>query len=440
MSRIVISSLPASTSVREQLLVQLVAGLGVDLAGLEVDHVLGEVMAVEVLVGDLERLEALLGELPGAPRAVILRPASSTTSPVSASIRSLTALKPRMRSASNGSRQPSLVARVGDLVVEGVEDLLAVHAERIEQRGHRNLAAAVDARVDDVLGVELDVEPRAAIGDDAGGEQQLARRMGLALVVVEEDARRAVHLRDDDALGAVDDEGAVHRHERHLAHVDFLLLDVLDRLGAGLLVDVEHDQAQRHLERRREGHAALAALVDVVFRRLEVVAHELEQRRVGEVGDREDGLEHRLQALVGPPAVRLVDQQELVVGRLLNLDEVRHLGHFLDGAEESADPSATGERLGHVHSSSDVCRNSCPEHRAPYAGRHSGQRSATLRLRARKTPAEPAPPLSSVRRRPATRILRRSGATLAPADRRRGTLPHALTSGPPWRRRLRAAP
>jgi hypothetical protein len=31
--------------------------------------------------------------------------------------------------------------------------------------------------------------------------------MGLALVVVEEHAGRAVHLADDHALGAVDDEG-----------------------------------------------------------------------------------------------------------------------------------------------------------------------------------------------------------------------------------------
>ena len=178
--------------------------------------------------------------------------------------------------------------------------------------------------------------------------------MGLALVVVEEDARRAVHLRDDDALGAVDDERAVHGHQRHFAHVDFLLLDVLDRLGAGLLVDIEHDQAERHLERRREGHAALAALVDVILGRIEIVADELEQRRVGEVGNREHRLEHRLQALVRATAFRLLHQQELVVGRLLNLDEVRHLGHFADGAEEPADPSATGERLGHVHSSLDL--------------------------------------------------------------------------------------
>jgi hypothetical protein len=59
------------------------------------------------------------------------------------------------------------------------------------------------------------------------------------------------------------------RHERHVAHVDVLLLDVLDRLRLGVLVDIEHDQAQRHLERRREGHVALPALVDIVLRRLE---------------------------------------------------------------------------------------------------------------------------------------------------------------------------
>ena len=107
--------------------------------------------------------------------------------------------------------------------------------------------------------------------------------MGLALVVVEEHAGRAMHLRDDHALGAVDDEGAVVGHERDVAHVDILLLDVLDRLGAGLLVDIEHDEAQRHLERRGIGHAALAALVDVVFRRLELVLDEFEHRGVGKI-------------------------------------------------------------------------------------------------------------------------------------------------------------
>src|SRR5690606_28970500 len=72
------------------------------------------------------------------------------------------------------------------LGVIGVEDFLGIHAQRLEQRRDRNLAAAVDARIDDILGVELDIEPGTAIGNDTAGKQQLARRMGLALVVVEE--------------------------------------------------------------------------------------------------------------------------------------------------------------------------------------------------------------------------------------------------------------
>jgi hypothetical protein len=66
------------------------------------------------------------------------------------------------------------------------------------------------------------------------------------------------------------------------------------------------------------------------FGRLEFVADEIELRGVGKVLDREDRLEHALQALVGPAARRFLHQQELVVGRLLNLDEVRHLCDFLD--------------------------------------------------------------------------------------------------------------
>ena len=99
-----------------------------------------------------------------------------------------------------------------------------------QQRRHRQLAAPVDADMDEILGVELEVEPGATIRDDPRRVEELARAVRLAAVVVEEHARAAVHLRDDDALGAVDDEGAVVRHERHVAHVDILLLDVADAL------------------------------------------------------------------------------------------------------------------------------------------------------------------------------------------------------------------
>ena len=57
--------------------------------------------------------------------------------------------------------------------------------------------------------------------------------MGLATIVVEEHTRRAMQLRDDDALGAVNDEGAVIGHQWHLAQVHFLLANVLDDFLAG---------------------------------------------------------------------------------------------------------------------------------------------------------------------------------------------------------------
>ena len=87
-------------------------------------------------------------------------------------------------------------------------------------------------------------------------------------------------------------------HERDLAEVDLLLLDVLDRAGAALRIDVPDDELDGDLERRGEGHAALVALVDVVLRLAERVAHELERGRLVEVLDREDRLEDGLQAQV----------------------------------------------------------------------------------------------------------------------------------------------
>ena len=145
---------------------------------------------------------------------------------------------------------------------------------------------------------------------------------------VEEDARRAVELRDDHALGAVDDEGAVVGHDRDLPEVDLLLLHVADRLRA--LRVVPGDQADRHLERRRVGHAALQALLHVVLRLLERVADELERGGVVEVLDREDRVEDGLQA--GVLALLRLDArlQEALEGLLLDLDQVRDLEDLRD--------------------------------------------------------------------------------------------------------------
>src|SRR5204863_1816001 len=76
---------------------------------------------------------------------------------------------------------------------------------------------------------------------------------------------------------------------------------------------------------------------------------EFEHRGVGEIRNREHGLEHGLQALIRPAARGLRDLQELVIGRLLNLDEVRHLCDFLDFSEKLANALATNKSLRSSH-------------------------------------------------------------------------------------------
>ncbi len=50
-------------------------------------------------------------------------------------------------------------AHIGHRAVEGVEDFLARQAKRVKQSGNRKLALAINANVDDVLGVKLEIEP-----------------------------------------------------------------------------------------------------------------------------------------------------------------------------------------------------------------------------------------------------------------------------------------
>ena len=76
-----------------------------------------------------------------------------------------------------------------DLVIEEVEDFLAIQTQRIDKRGHRQLALAVDTNIYNVLGVKLKVQPRSAIRNDARSKEQFARAVRLATIMIEQHAR-----------------------------------------------------------------------------------------------------------------------------------------------------------------------------------------------------------------------------------------------------------
>ena len=235
----------------------------------------------------------------------------------------------------------------GVLLEEHIEDLGLVHAERAQDDRHRQLAAAVDAREHAVLGIEFEVEPGAAVRNDARGEQQLARGMGLAAVVIEEHARRAVQLADDDALGAVDDEGAVVGHQRQLAEVDLLLAHVLDRLlGAGGFLVIDNE-AHFHAQRRRVGQPAQLAFLDVEHRLAEPIVDVFEDGVARIARDRKHALECRVQAGAQARIFSRFRLQKAAVGIELNRQQIRHLEDALLFAEILSEALLFSERVGH---------------------------------------------------------------------------------------------
>ena len=112
--------------------------------------------------------------------------------------------------------------------VDCVENLpVAVIAEGAQEDGDDELAAAalaVQVDVHHVLDVELDFQPGTVVGQNLVAVDELAAGMVVGL---EADAGGTVELADDDALAAVDDEGAAGSHQGQVPKADALLVDVL---------------------------------------------------------------------------------------------------------------------------------------------------------------------------------------------------------------------
>ena len=134
-----------------------------------------------------------------------------------------------------------------------------------------------------------------------------------------------MELGNDDALGAVDHESALRRHEREFAHVNFFLFR-----AALVLV------SEGHIERRAESLPLALGFKRGHFRLAEFVADEVEGGFVLETMDREKLAEDSLQTDIPAFAYRNILLKKLVVGIDLELDEVWWLDGLLQFTELDA--------------------------------------------------------------------------------------------------------
>ncbi len=275
-----------------------------------------------------------------------------------------------------------------DLVERAQNFFVGLHAQGAQEDRAQEFALAVDADVENVLGVVLEFDPRAAIGNN------FPQEVGAVVGRFVKHAGRAVQLADDDALGAVDDERAVVGHQRNVAEENFLFLDVADVFRAGVRILVVNGQTDGDLERRGVGHAAFLALVHVVLelhadrvaalfakrRRVLIeraalgaehvaglvrigdhrsaaiaaggaqvvqplqvaalalpvpdgVVHKVQLRKTAEILNRKHRGEHRLQTAILALGREQIHLKKSLVGFLLNLDQVRDLNRALDFGE-----------------------------------------------------------------------------------------------------------
>ena len=212
---------------------------------------------------------------------------------------------------------------MGDEALEEAGGVLLVVAEGAQQGEDAEAALAGDpgAGGDVLARLLLDVElhPLPAVRVDRALDQLVLGQVAEAeaLARLEDHAGAADELADDDALGAVDDERALLRHDREVAHEHRLLFD---------LTGVAVHEPGPHEDGRRVGHVLLFALLDgELGRRAQVlvvgVELQLELKGLGEVLDRADVTEGVGQALVQEPVEALaLDRDE--IGQLQGFDQV----------------------------------------------------------------------------------------------------------------------
>ncbi len=96
-------------------------------------------------------------------------------------------------------------------------------AESTKQGSCRQFAVLIDLDIDNVVDIGFELEPGAPVGDHGGGEGTLTVGINFSLEV---NTRASHNLRNDNALGTINNECTAVGHHRNIADVDLLFFDL----------------------------------------------------------------------------------------------------------------------------------------------------------------------------------------------------------------------
>ncbi len=154
-----------------------------------------------------------------------------------------------------------------------------------------------------------------------------------------------MQLGNDDPFGAIDDKGAVLGHERDFAHVNFLLLDVLDGLLARL--PVVNNQPHLNPQRNRVGDPTQLTFIHIEWRFAEFIGNVFQGGVARVAGDRKDRLKGCMQAFFQPLGRRDLSLQETAVGVHLDGEQIGNFHHPPEIPEFLADALLFGVGVCH---------------------------------------------------------------------------------------------
>ena len=195
------------------------------------------------------------------------------------------------------------------------DDILFVFkAYGTQKSRYGQLLLAVDIGVHHIIDVSSELNPRTAERDDTRAIKFGTVGMGA---LSEEYARRTVQLRNDYALGTIDDKGALLGHIRNRSEIHVLYHGVKI-----LVVGVGTVKFKLGFQRHTVGQTALKALIYRIPRRVNVVVQELEHKAVARIHDGEVLGEHLIQAFVISFFGRGVQLQKVLEGLQLYLQKV----------------------------------------------------------------------------------------------------------------------